>query len=342
MKNIKKLLITTLFISSLFGQNVNIKESTNSGDKLVIKLNQLAGNLKITGWDKKEVQISGEIDSDEDRPARLKRTDFGFRMQLKYSDNTEDDETIDSDLEVFVPRKYNLTIQTQGALELSNIEGEFQIHQANEDAEISNIKGIGKISIVNGTFDMEDSHFDGDLSNVNGELTVKNTDLFGYVRTVNAKMHLNRAPKGLEVSCVNGKITIDSAKDFVDANTTNASLVIGSLDGRLSFDSTNGSVTAKFIGNSTEGNHSIDIETLNGSADLTIPKDYSMSFDIRIRESNGRKSNDYELNSDFKEIRIESEKEGRKAVVITGKGKIANGKNKAKLRIINGDVTIRN
>ena len=113
MKNIKKLLITTLFISSLFGQNVNIKESTNSGDKLVIKLNQLAENLKITGWDKKEVQISGEIDSDEDRPARLKRTDFGFRMQLKYSDNTEDDETIDSDLEVFVPRKYNLTIQTQ-------------------------------------------------------------------------------------------------------------------------------------------------------------------------------------------------------------------------------------
>lgn len=342
MKKLKIVLVAMMFISSLIGQNITIKETTKSADKLVIKLKQLSGKLKIRSWDKNEIQITGDIDSDEDKPARLKRTDNGFRMQLKYSDNTDEDENIDSDLEVYVPRKYNLTIQTQSALDLSGVEGEFQIYQSNEDAEISKIKGTGKISVVNGTLEIEDSYFDGNVSNVNGELTVENTDLIGYVSTVNAKMHLNRAPKGLEVSCVNGKITIDSARDFVDANTTNASLEIGSLDGRLSFDSTNGSVTAKFVGNSNEGNHSIDIKTLNGSANLTIPKEYSMAFDIRIRESNGRKSNNYKLKSDFKEIKIESEKEGRKSVILTGKGTIGNGKNKAKLRIINGDVNITN
>ncbi|MCB0279830.1 MAG: hypothetical protein KDD94_10025 [Calditrichaeota bacterium] len=331
-----------LIVSTAQSQSINIEESTKPGDKLIIRLNNLTGRITIEGWDKNSIQINGSVDSDDENAARLKKIDNGFRLQMRYASDYYDDERVSARLTIKVPKKYDIYLRTQTDLKMSDIEGEFEISVANENAELNKLNGRAEISVANGTLDISNSKLSGTVHNVNGDLTVKNTDLMGEVSTTNAKMRLSRAPEGLDLRCTNGEITIESANKFIVAETVNASLRIGELNGRLEFESTNGSVEAKMTGDSNSGNHSVEVKTLNGSVDLSLSANFSMDFDVVIREENNRRrSRPYKAESDFPEIKIKKEDFGDGDYEVTAVGKIANGKNKAKMKIINGNVNIR-
>jgi hypothetical protein len=347
MQNATKILLLLLigFSSFYFSAKVSseaifIEQETNYNDKLTIDFIQLKGQIKIEGWEKEKILIQGKIDIDDTNPVFLKRVGSGYALAFKNERVMSDNEKIKTNLIIKVPYKYSILFNTQTELEMKNIEGDFEINVSNMDAHLTNLNGHSDISVTNGELDISNSFLNGNIKNVNGKITTINTDLIGTVNLTNTKAILSRAPHGLEIHCVNGEITIDSAHKFIRASSTNANLTIKRLDGHLQFNAMNGSVKAKMVCENNDLNRNIDVEILGGSAELNIPENYNMDFNIKTtdKKGNGRKTSVIE--SEFEEINILKKSHQQNVYEIIGIGSIGNGKNKGLINISDGSVHI--
>ena len=103
----------------------------------------------------------------------------------------------------------------------------------------------------------------------------------------------------------------------------------------------NGSVIFTMSGDSNTGDHWIDIETLNEDVEVTIPENFSMSFEIYVTEDNDNSSRkeSYTIKSDFN-LDIE-EKQRRGSYEVIGSGKIGDGKHRVNISATNGNVIIK-
>ena len=143
---------------------------------------------------------------------------------------------------------------------------------------------------------------------------------------VQFKLSVPRTAMLNEIETVNGSVTLSDFVSFTKASAVNGDVNAGNLRGTASLSTVNGGVVADF--DRLETGTKINLSTVNGNVNLTIPSDANAT--IKADSLNGNITNDFGL-----PVR-KGEYVGRDLY-----GKVGSGETQIKLNSVNGPLAIK-
>jgi hypothetical protein len=197
MKNMK---ITGLVLLSLMIATKSLAQSgstetltvplSSPGKVYSLKVHLVAGSIKVTGYDGKDIVIntSPRTGSDEEGSKTsengMKRisTPGGFEITAKEADNTvtvntgNPNRAVDLDLKIPQDVKLKLGTVNDGEIVVENVSGELEVNNVNDKITLTNISGSVVANTVNGdvnvTFKSVDPKAPMAFSTLNGDINV--------------------------------------------------------------------------------------------------------------------------------------------------------------------------
>jgi hypothetical protein len=161
------IILSLLISSALYAQEERKEQFTvplsSPGKPGSLEVELVAGSIKVTGYDGKEVLIEATSPApkeDENRPANangMKRiTGNSFSIEVEENNNKVEVET-DSykhriNLTIKVPKNFSLKLSTvnNGLISVENVSGETEISNVNGGISLTNISGSAIANTVNG------------------------------------------------------------------------------------------------------------------------------------------------------------------------------------------------
>ena len=296
--------------------------------------------LDSTGGSVSVDRVSGEI----------KGKTLGGDIELAGLDGTVRLTTYGGDITV-ERSKLDGRVKTMGGdVTITDVEGDIRGSSMGGEVKYENVssgeKGKGEdvsITTMGGDIDVDyigknvkAKTFGGDVDVARGEEV--------HVLTLGGDIDVKDAPKGAKVKTLGGDITIHSAGIFTKASTMGGDIQIDAIDGWVEASTMGGDVAVIMVGDPDEGERRVELKSMGGDIELTVPKGLSMKFDIELAITKSAKK-EYKITSDF-EMDIEKSdkwvrKWGQKRKYIYGTGEVGGGKHLIKLRTTNGNITIR-
>jgi DUF4097 and DUF4098 domain-containing protein YvlB len=215
-----------------------------------VEIVNVAGNVSVVGWDKSEVQVSGDLD---DHYTKLEFQQDGSHTLIKVALPRGERRPGSADLTVRVPRGSSLAVKTVSA-----------------DQSIREVRGAQQLQAVSGHIETELWDAEFEAKTVSGNIVVRGHGGKEDVRVTSISGHVQLSDIGpsLELNTVSGDM--DVRMDQVDRariKTTNGNLdMVATLrkDARVEAESVNGDLSFSFRGKIAA---EFDIETFNGDID---------------------------------------------------------------------------
>ncbi|MCG8455543.1 MAG: DUF4097 family beta strand repeat-containing protein [Holophagales bacterium] len=207
-----------------------------------VELSNINGDVRITGWDRQEVQVeatisSGSRSSVDDVEIDVDATRGRISIEAEYKNKNNRGwryRNADVEFRLKVPRTARLDeiSLVNGSLELEGVAGEVEISLVNGNLEARGLTGNAELATVNGSIDAYFSNLDRDVDveSVNGSIDV-------YL------------PAGIDAdvdaSTVHGRIRNDFGLEVDDSGYVGQELRgrIGSGGARISLENVNGSIS---------------------------------------------------------------------------------------------------
>ncbi|MCX6169725.1 MAG: hypothetical protein NTX65_10305 [Ignavibacteriales bacterium] len=364
---------------NLSSDNKEIKKEfqVKAGGKLNFDLKSGA-SITAEGWDKElvsvEVQLSGR-DADNVE-FEFSQSGNDVKVESDYKEKSKHNSTNIKVL-VMMPRKYNIEFTTTGgSINLKKAEGEFEGTTMGGAISMSDLKGTAKMKTMGGSINVERCDLDGKVETMGGSIDVD--DLIGTldlstmggsikqnnvrgrnnssgkeitISTMGGSIEVDQAMNGAKVKTMGGPITINKAAKFIDAETMGGNIEVKEINGWIKAKTMGGDVNVKMVGNPNEGKRDVSLQSMGGDITLTVPEGLSMDIEIEIAYAKDKKvKSDDEFNklkivSDFP-VKEERTKEwdnskGSPRKYVYGTGTINGGKNKIKIKTINGNVYLK-
>jgi hypothetical protein len=216
-------------ITATAGEEVDERKSVSSQG--VVEIHNTRGEVNISGWDKDEVHVFGEIDDlaerlifDVDGDFTLIRVDMPKR-NISWGDG--------SDLEIWVPKQSRVDFEGVSTdLELSNIEGGLSVHSVSGDIRADNIAKRMLINSVSGGIEITDASGKAKVTTVSGDLRLDLSSTEVSVNAVSGEIDLDlEAFDSLSASTVSGELDISGHLN--DSGDISMNSVSGDIDLRL-------------------------------------------------------------------------------------------------------------
>lgn len=238
------LLLTSIGLQA--GEKIDeVREVSAAGQ---VNIESMRGVVKIVGWDKNQVSVSGELDdkaSGYTFESENGFTEFKVNMPRKMRSSGGDG----SNLKIFVPFNSDLSFESvNGDVSVKEVSGGTSIHTVNGNIEATDLSRRIRLETVNGH--IKANQLDGKikLATVNGKLSDKNSKGKVQYETVNGAIDSNTEARRVYVENVNGEIDLNlKAVEELEIST-----VSGDVDASLSL--------------SDDG--SVNVTTVSGSAKL--------------------------------------------------------------------------
>ena len=285
-----------------------------------------ANDNKITVIVRKRVGAENQSDADKyNKQTSPTITLAGNVMILDARTQAAGDHPVQTDLDVSIPRKMELHATSRrgdvsvtgrdGEVEINNQHGSVSVEDVNGNVRLNLEKSSAKIEQING-----DVHIDGRLN----EVSV--TDVKGAVQLdgeFEESVKLARISKNvifkssrtdLEFSRLDGELDLDSddlhAEQItgpVRLTTRSKQIHLEDVSGDLRVEDANGGVevSMRSLGN-------VQIDDRNGDIHLSVPDKAGFHLDARTRDG--------EIQSDFPELKIDSNDHEAKASGSVGNG----------------------
>lgn len=265
----KQLLIGTglFFCASCIavaGQKVD--ETLKAAEDGYVEIEHLGGYAKITGWDKNEVHVKGELGENTDEFIfERDGNEVVVRVKVKKRrggwSNWNDD--YDDNLEIFIPKNSRLSYtSTNAEVEASKVFGGADIETVNGDIKVDKLSGRLMLEAVNGDIDAKELKGDVKIETVNGDIRSRSSQSKdGSYESVNGNIDVVTDSPELSAETVNGDIELDLGNvEQLNLNTVN-----GSIEAKLEL-AKQGDVRATSVG---------------GSIELYFQEEVSARFDIQ-------------------------------------------------------------
>jgi DUF4097 and DUF4098 domain-containing protein YvlB len=187
MKRAAFILVATLAGSTWLLAQTPVDEQKPAAADGVVEIENLAGSVKVVGWDEAAVRVTGTLAPG----AELKFDASGSRTAIEV--DVEDDNPMEavSDLEIHVP--------------------------AASQVEIEGVRLDVEVSGVTGTVDAET--VDGGITHTGTAKEVSLQSVMGAVEVTGSKGRI-------QAETVNGSVTIRSSSGHLEASTVNGRLVV--------------------------------------------------------------------------------------------------------------------
>lgn len=341
------------------------------GKKLDVDL-RTGGSLKIAGWDRPIVSVKGRLPGRDAEHCHIEVEEQpdGVRISSYYEGRRRNSSS-DLEFEINVPNKFDLTLETMGGgITIDNVEGTIEGKTMGGALELSNLKGRLDLTTMGGRITLTNSDVDGRVKTMGGQVLVQ--DVSGDVKatsqggsvvqknvkrrsgndigsevnihTMGGDINVDDAPNGTDVHTMGGDIQIKNAARYAKAKTMGGSITIDAIDGRVEATTMGGEINIVMVGDPSAGDRSVELQSMGGDVTLTVPPALSMDVDITLAYTRDRHG-DYKIVSDF-DLKREETKEwdddhGSPRKYIYGTGSIAGGKNKVRIKTVNGNVYLK-
>lgn len=223
------------------GESVDVTKAASATP--TVEIENLAGSVKINGWDREEIKVSGVLGDDTDG------LDFSggrdsFEIQVEIPDSYgRRRRDLDSDLEIWLPTGTSLDVET--------------------------VSASIRVSGVNGRLELE---------SVSGEVTVEGAPSSVDVETVSGRIELSGSETRAIAESVSGGIELSGVAGRVEAATVSGSVKVEASDiEQGGFEAVSGSV--RITGALAPGAR-LRAESHSGSVVLSLPADTSARFQV--------------------------------------------------------------
>ncbi|NMF49629.1 DUF4097 domain-containing protein [Pseudoalteromonas arctica] len=262
------LLGLSLFPLAVFaGEKIDKQIDVPNGGTIFIE-NQ-RGDIHITGWDKNEFQVSGELD-DKAEGYELKtngdKTQFIVKMPRKSNWSNNGD---GSSLTIFMPKS--------SSLEFAGV---------NVSVTAKELKNGAEVDVVNGEITVDDIAGNIKLTTVNGDVNAQNLSGNIQFETVNGEINDRQSSGELRFSAVNGDIKSTSSANDVRLENVNGDIEFSlSAIKNLRINTVNGEAEVH-IKELLKGGD-VRFESVSGDGDFYFPDNVSANFEIKVH-ANGK------------------------------------------------------
>ena len=208
----------------------DIDETVKMSGKGTVQVENLAGSIEFSGWDRDEVQIRGEAGDDVEE-VEIDSTSQGVQVRVR---NARNQRSVDgTDLYLRIPKTANIEAEGVSA-----------------DISVSGISGKSIIlNTVSGDLDIDAEPTRIELSSVSGEIELEGDIGRSSVESVSGDITMNGPSGEVSVSTVSGDLTLDAGKvsrGRFESVSGEVSLSLALEDGgRLTCDSMSGDVSLR-------------------------------------------------------------------------------------------------
>ncbi|KAA1150529.1 DUF4097 family beta strand repeat-containing protein [Pseudoalteromonas fuliginea] len=254
-------------LAVLAGEKIDKQIDVPSGGTIFIE-NQ-RGDIHITGWDKNEFKVSGELD-DKAKGYELKtngdKTQFIVKMPRKSNWGNNGD---GSSLTIFMPKS--------SSLEFAGV---------NVSVTAKELKNGAEVDVVNGEITVDDITGNIKLTTVNGDVNAENLNGNIQFETVNGEINDRESSGELRFSAVNGDIKSTSSANDVRLENVNGDIKFTlSAIKNLRINTVNGEAEVQI--NELLKGGDVRFESVSGDADFYFPQSVSAKFEIEAH-ANGK------------------------------------------------------
>ncbi len=235
------LLLTAVAATALADTEVDQTRKVAKNVRLGIE--NISGEITITGWDKNEVRITGSLEKDIEE---LRITGDGDELQIEVvvpKNLHGRNQDIEADLNFRVPHGARLDVET-----------------VNSPILVDDVSGPAELATVNGRIVVEKGPERIVAATVNGRIEIASKTTKLKAETVNGGIKLAECRGEVSVSVVSGNVEMADA----ELEEFNFSAVSGDLE-----------LTGAMVGKADW-----DISLHSGRAVLRLPADTSAEFDI--------------------------------------------------------------
>jgi DUF4097 and DUF4098 domain-containing protein YvlB len=253
-----------------------IKERAAADPAGSVEVSNVAGTVRVTGWDRNEVEVTGELGEGVEK------------LEFAVADKV-------TRIKVILPRKAsdvedtNLVIRIPAASRLS-------VNTVSADIEVQGLLGAQRLQSVSADISTMAAGEDVECKSVSGDVAVNGSFKKGLltITTVSGDATALRVAGEVNANTVSGDITLglgDTNRSRV--RSTSGDLTMAALlaaDGRLDAESISGDVRLELVG---AVNAEFDISSFNGEIRNCFgPKavstsEYAPGKELRFREGQG-------------------------------------------------------
>jgi hypothetical protein len=176
MRRIKLLaVLTALTLVTAAGAlaQQDVREEVAMSPRGVVEINNLAGSVRVAGWNRDMVEVTGTLGKGTERlDVEESGGDVTIEVVLPRGENIDLE---GSDLEIRVPRGAGLEISTVSAsIEVSDFEGEAELQSVSGDVTIAGGVREVEVSTVSSTILLENGGEleNGEFNSVSGNIEV--------------------------------------------------------------------------------------------------------------------------------------------------------------------------
>jgi DUF4097 and DUF4098 domain-containing protein YvlB len=227
------------------GQSRNVNESRPIKADGEVRIDDVAGSIKLKAWDKNEVSITGTLGPLVQR-LEINSSDSGLEIRVILPHNVDSDDCDEcADLEIQVPKGAHLEASTVSA-----------------DIQASGMTGPAQLGTVSGSVTLTSTSNHIDLRTVSGDITVVGS------------------AKGAQVmaNSVSGTVRVSDVDGSVDAENVSGEIKLVSRHvNTVKLSSTSGDLT--FEGDLLKGGN-YDINNVSGDVDLMVGSSPDARFDV--------------------------------------------------------------
>ncbi len=265
-----------------------------------ISVSNVAGTVTVTGWDRNEVQVGGEL-GDGTKPLAITGSNGDLSIKIESEGGSgwlnwsHDSKMSPSRLELHVPKGASLDVDVVSApLVVDGLDGgSIEINSVSGRARINARTPSLKVDTVSGNIELSGRAETASLQTVSGDILAPTLGSEVKLETISGHIQADGGPwKKLTLSTVSGdvQLTGDIAADGnlgIDSMSGNVQLQLPStMSGSLHASSFSGDLRSDF-GTPEKAEHgpgsSLDVHLGKGNGKVTIE---TFSGDLRIRRQN--------------------------------------------------------
>jgi DUF4097 and DUF4098 domain-containing protein YvlB len=217
-----------------------VDEKRPAGKDGVVEIRNVAGSVRVTGWDREEVAVTGTLGKGTER---LEFSGSGNRTLVKVVLPHNSRHVDGSELEIKVPAASTLEVETVSA-----------------DITAEKASGSLRLQSVSGGVAVGGEPKEFNVKTVSGEITVTATSAPGRAKSVS------------------GAVTLQGVSGSVEASSVSGNLVVkGGEISRVEMETTSGSI--RFDAGLTKDAR-LDARTVSGEVKLILPAGVEAAFEV--------------------------------------------------------------
>ena len=221
-----------------------VDRTITTGPDVEVDIENIAGSVKVEVWERSEVRVVADLGEHvEELVIESDGNEVRIEVEIPEHSGRRRSWDIDSDLEIWVPARASVGVETVSA-----------------SIAAHDIGGPLELESVSGSIDASGSPASADLTTVSGNIDFRGEASAVDAETVSGRVELTGVSRRVDVSTVSGSVSVEATRIE-----------------RADFESVSGSI--EFRGDLASGAR-IDFSSHSGNIELLLPPATAASFEV--------------------------------------------------------------